>query len=161
MKFVDAFGIIHEMESSMKPKKGEKMKVKLDKGALMPTRAHETDAGLDLYAREAKRIEPRGSATFDTGVHIELPHGFFGKIESKSGLNVNYGIVSCGGVVDEGYSGSIVVKLYNLSNVAYNVLAGDKIAQLVINLYATPKLELVEEICGGDRGSGGFGSTGR
>lgn len=137
------------------------MKVKLDPNAHLPTRAHETDAGLDLYSREAERIEPRGSASFDTGVHIELPKGFYGKIESKSGLNVNHGIVSCGGVIDEGYNGSIVVKLYNMTDEPYNVLPGDKIAQLVIMLYATPTIELADEISGGDRGEKGFGSTGR
>lgn len=137
------------------------MKVKLDHGAKMPTRAHETDAGLDLYSRETKQIKAGESATFDTGVHIELPRGLYGKIESKSGLNVNYGIVSCGGVIDEGYNGSIKVKLYNLSDATYYVEPGDKIAQLVIMLYAAPALELADEIEGGERGSNGFGSTGK
>jgi len=138
------------------------MYVKLDEGAYMPTRAHDTDAGLDLYSRETKVITPgEDGKVFDTGVHIELPRGCFGKIESKSGLNVNHGIVSCGGVIDEGYSGSIAVKLYNLGVEPYTVVKGDKIAQLVITLYAKPELELVDEISGGERGEAGFGSTGR
>lgn len=137
------------------------MKVKLDEGAIMPTRAHETDAGLDLYSREDVTIFPGSSYTFDTGVHVELPKNFYGKIESKSGLNVNYGIVSCGGVIDEGYSGSIKVKLYNIGYCQHSFSKGDKIAQMVITLYATPTLELVNEIEGGERGSNGFGSTGR
>lgn len=90
------------------------MKVMLDPGATMPTRAHETDAGLDLYCINGGILWPFGHRTFDTGVHIELPPGTWGKIESKSGLNVRRNVVSCGGTIDEGYTGSIAVKLYNL-----------------------------------------------
>ena len=75
------------------------MRIVLDKGAVMPTRAHETDAGLDLYARERKFIRGRSSAVFDTGVHIELPAGTVGMIKSKSGLNVKHGLIS-EGVID-------------------------------------------------------------
>lgn len=141
------------------------MKIKLDPGAFIPTRAHATDAGLDLYAMEDRAIWPDckvgDGMVFDTGVHIEIPHGYFGKIESKSGLNVNQGIVSCGGVIDEGYTGSIKVKLYNLGMRGYAVRKGDKIAQLIIQPYATPELELVAELEETERGDGGFGSTGR
>ena len=139
------------------------MKIKLDPWAKMPTRAHSTDAGLDLYSRETKTLHPlfENAVTFDTGVHIELPHGYYGKIESKSGLNVNHSVVSCGGVIDEGYTGSITVKLYNLGKEPYTVKNGDKIAQLVIMPYATPELELVDTLEATDRGDAGFGSTGR
>lgn len=137
------------------------LKVKLDDGARMPTRAHETDAGLDLYAVEGKIIWPGFSRTFDTGVHIELPQGYYGKIESKSGLNVNHSIVSCGGVIDEGYTGSIKVKLYNFGTEDYRIDDGDKIAQLIIMPYAAPELELVDELVETPRGDQGFGSTGR
>lgn len=114
------------------------MKVKLDPGAYMPTRAHATDAGLGLYARETQIVPARESAIFDTGVHIEIPLGTAGFIKSKSGLNVHHGIIS-DGVVDVGYTGSIVVKLYNLSSYDYRVEAGDKIGQLVIlPTYAPP-----------------------
>lgn len=137
------------------------MKIMLDSGATMPTRAHDTDAGLDLYSRETKGMEPGQSAVFDTGVHMEFPHGYYGKIESKSGLNVKYGIVSCGGVIDEGYTGSICVKLYNLSQDTYIVSAGDKVAQLVIMPYLAPELEIVDELAETPRGAAGFGSSGR
>lgn len=137
------------------------MNIKLDDGAIMPTRAHKTDAGLDLYSIETKVIRCGNSCTFDTGVHVELPHMFYGKIESKSGLNVKHNIVSCGGVIDEGYTGSIVVKLYNLGSVDYTVNAGDKIAQLVIMPYLAPMLTLVDSLSDSDRGSNGFGSSGK
>ena len=137
------------------------VKVVLDEGAKMPTRAHGTDAGLDLYSREDKRIRARSSQKFDIGVHMAFEPRTYGKIESKSGLNVRHDIVSCGGVVDEGYTGSITVKLYNLSDYDYTVKKGDKIAQLVIMRYETPELELVDRLDETERGTGGFGSTGR
>ena len=137
------------------------MKIMLDEGAYLPTRAYPTDAGLDLRAKERVKIWPGMSAAIDTGVHIELPHGYYGKIESKSGLNVNNDIVSCGGVIDEPYRGSIVVKLYNFGSKAYVFEPGDKVAQLVIQSYIAPTLEIVDKLSETDRGSDGFGSTGR
>lgn len=152
------------------------MKLKIDPGAFVPTRAHDTDAGLDLYSMEDKTLYPSGwtavdaetnatcplpfCAVFDTGVHIAFEPGTYGKIESKSGLNVKHSVVSCGGVIDEGYTGSITVKLYNLGTEPYTVHKGDKIAQLVIMPYLTPKIELVEHLDDTPRGSNGFGSTG-
>lgn len=137
------------------------MKIKLDECAYMPERAHETDAGLDLRARESQMIWGGGSAVFDTGIHIALPRGYYAEVQSKSGLNVNHSIVSCGGTIDEGYTGSIAVKLYNLGRSSYHVRKGDKIAQLVIMPYITPELELVSFLDDTDRGENGFGSTGR
>ena len=136
------------------------MKVMLDPGAKMPTRAHSTDAGLDLYAMDTQIVPSKESAIFDTGVHMELPDGTVGFLKSKSGLNVNYGITS-EGVIDVGYTGSIKVKLYNHSGRDYTVKAGDKISQLVILPILTPYLELVDKLEDTERGDGGFGSTGR
>ena len=136
------------------------MKIKLDAGAKMPVRAHETDAGFDLFAMESDIVPARGSKTFDTGVHVELPVGTVGMVKSKSGLNVKHGLTS-EGVIDAGYTGSIRVKLYNHSDSAYAVYKGDKISQLVILPILTPDLELVDELEATDRGAGGFGSTGR
>lgn len=136
------------------------MKIVLDKGAVMPTRAHESDAGLDLYARERQPIRARGSVEFDTGVHIELPPGTVGMIKSKSSLYVKHGLIS-EGVIDVGYTGSIHVKLHNLSDNDYIVEKGDKISQLVIMPILTPELEVVDKLDETDRGNGGFGSTGR
>ncbi len=139
------------------------MRVKLLAGAKMPTRAHELDAGLDLYSRDAdvEIAGNGGSAIFDTGVCVELERGTFGKIESKSGLNVKYGVVSCGGVIDAGYTGSIAVKLYNFGSEAYTVKRGDKVAQMVILPCLTPELEEVADLTATERGAAGFGSTGR
>lgn len=136
------------------------MKITLESNAIMPTRAHSTDAGLDLYARETQIVPARESAKFDTGVHIELPVGTVGFLKSKSGLNVKHGLTG-EGVIDVGYTGSIVVKLYNNSGFDYTVNAGDKISQLVILPILTPDLELVDELESTERGDKGFGSTGR
>ena len=100
------------------------------------------------------------SATFDTGVHMEIPRGYFGKIESRSGLNVRNDVVSCGGVIDADYRGSIVVKLYNLGSRPYTVHKGDRIAQLIIQPCALSKLEIVQELDETERNLDGFGSTG-
>jgi dUTP pyrophosphatase len=136
------------------------MKIMLDENAFMPTRAHETDAGLDLYAMEDIIVLAKESAVFDTGVHIELPPQSVGFIKSKSGLNVKHGIVS-EGVIDVGYTGSIKVKLYNHSGYDYKVNRGDKISQLVILPIYTPNLEVVYELDKTERGNNGFGSTGK
>lgn len=135
------------------------MKIVLDKGAILPTRAHEDDAGLDLYARDHQVVCAKESAKFDTGVHIQLPKGTVGFIKSKSGLNVKYGL-TCEGVIDVGYTGSIVVKMYNNSGFDYVVNAGDKIAQLVVLPILLPKPELVDSLEETERGDNGFGSTG-
>lgn len=136
------------------------MKIIIDEGAFLPTRAHETDAGLDLYAMEGQIVPAKDSAIFNTGVHIELPPNTVGFVKSKSGLNVKHGITS-EGVIDEGYTGSIVVKLYNHSGYDYKVNAGDKISQLVILPIVKPTLEVVESLEETDRGNNGFGSSGR
>ena len=137
-----------------------KMKIKLDEKAKMPTRAHATDAGLDIYARVAQIVPAKESAKFDTGVHIEIPAGYVGMLKSKSGLNVKHGLVS-EGVIDSGYTGSIVVKLYNHSGFDYKINAGDKISQLVILPVLLPDLELVDDLEETERGANGFGSTGK
>ncbi len=136
------------------------IKVVLDNGAYCPTRAHKTDAGLDIRAKEGQIVPAKGSVVFDTGVHIELPEGTVGFLKSKSGLNVNHGITS-EGVIDVGYTGSIRVKLYNNSDVDYEVKSGDKISQLVILPILTPELKVVDKLNETERGNGGFGSTGR
>lgn len=136
------------------------MRIKLDKGAIAPTRAHETDAGLDLYAREDVVIPNLSSANFYTGVHVELPKGCAGLLVSKSGLNVKHGITSTG-LIDEGYCGEIVVKLFNHSNLEYTVKRGDKISQLVVLPVRYEGVEIVEDISGGARGENGFGSSGK
>lgn len=137
------------------------LKIMLDDGAIMPTRAHAHDAGLDLYAQEGRIIEAKESAIFDTGVHVLIPEGYVGLLMSKSGLNVKYGLTS-EGVIDASYTGSIVVKLYNNSGFDYHDRKGDKISQLLIVPIDTPSLIQVNDFAEKtERGSNGFGSSGR
>lgn len=135
------------------------MKVKLDAWAYRPTRGHATDAGLDLRAEMDSLIFPRSYAIFHTGVHVQLPTGYCGLLVSKSGLNVNHHIVSTG-LIDEGYTGEIVVKLYNHGDAPYEVHRGDKISQLVILPCFHEEIEFVDELETTERGDNGFGSTG-
>lgn len=137
-----------------------KIKVKLDNGAIMPTKAHEYDAGFDLYTPCHYLLEGNSELIIDTGVHIEIPQGYVGFIKSKSGLNVNCSIRG-EGVIDSGYTGSIVVKLYNDSNHPHLFDKGNKIIQLVI--LPIPQVELVEvdSLEETERGDNGFGSSGK
>ena len=136
------------------------MKVMLDDGAYMPERAHEDDAGYDIKSPQDGYIPAHESRVVDSGVHVQIPKGHVGFLKSKSGLNVKFGITS-EGVIDSGYTGSIVVKLYNHSDFPYGFKAGDKITQLVILPILTPELEEVDSFPDTERGSNGFGSSGR
>ena len=136
------------------------MKIKLDKGAYMPTRAHDIDAGLDLCSPKRQIVWSRSREVIDTGVHVEIPKGYAGFLRSKSGLMCNYGILS-DGTVDAGYSGSIRVCVINTSDEPYTIERGDKISQLVIVPCRLDPVELADEIEAGDRGDNGFGSTGK
>ena len=136
------------------------MKIKLDRGAYMPTRAHETDAGLDIRSKEMQYVPAKESATFHTGVHVQIPKGCAGILVSKSGLNIHNDITSTG-LIDEGYTGEIIVKLFNHGGFDYRVDEGDKISQLVIVPVLYEKLDVVEELEDSDRGDSGFGSSGR
>ena len=136
------------------------MKVMLDEGAFAPERAHGVDAGLDLRSPVDITVPARGSAIIDTGVHVEIPFSCAGFLKSKSGLNTKHGITS-EGVIDTGYTGSIVVKLYNNSECDYVVHRGDKISQLIIMCIGLPEVEIVDRLEESERGDNGFGSTGR
>lgn len=136
------------------------MKIMLSQFAYKPERAHDTDAGIDLKSSCDMEILPHKSAIINTGVRVELPHGYAGLLVSKSGLNCKHGITSTG-LIDEGYTGEIIVKLYNHSDEPYRVHEGDKITQLVLIPVSYEPLEVVDSIDGGERGDGGFGSTGR
>lgn len=138
----------------------------LDEGAFEPLHGHDTDAGFDLrlpnkiYEELGVVIWPGESVIVDTGVHFEIPEGYTGFIKSKSGLNVKHGIQS-EGVIDAGYTGSVVAKLYNLGNERVFFSPGDKITQIVF--LPIPKVELneVESFAETERGNNGFGSTGK
>lgn len=136
------------------------MDIMLEPGAKLPTRAHETDAGLDLYALHDGVVRAHQSATFHTGVHVVLPKGTMGDIRPKSGLMFGRDLLTFG-TVDEGYSGEIMIHLFNLGDNDQNIHKGDKIAQMVVVNVRYESVYQVDNITGGERGDNGFGSTGR
>lgn len=136
------------------------MKIMLEPGAFAPTRAHPDDAGLDLYAMDFGLVSARSARRFDTGVHVEIPPGYVGMLKSRSGLNQKNRIQS-EGVIDAGYTGPIVVMLYNHSDRPYCVERGQKITQLVIVPCDTSEIELVDKLDETERGANGFGSSDR
>lgn len=142
-----------------------KIKVKLDEGAFAPESAHKADAGYDLRTPIDITVYGGDYAIVDTGVHVAIPEGYVGFLKSKSGLNVKHNLTG-EGVIDSGYTGSIVVKLYNSASHFWgrkdvNFKRGDKIIQLVLLPIIKPDIEIVDSLEATERGDGGFGSTGR
>jgi dUTP pyrophosphatase len=137
---------------------------KLKDEAVLPTRAHEGDAGLDLYACEAAHIGPRERWSVGTGVAVEIPQGHAGLVLPRSGLAKRHGIalVNSPGLIDSGYRGEIRVLLLNTDPAeTFRVEPGDRIAQLVISPIALPEPVETEALADSARGDGGFGSSGR
>jgi dUTP diphosphatase len=133
-------------------------------GARIPSRAHDADAGLDLYAAGAETLEPGERATVPTGVAVEIPPGHAGLVLPRSGLAARHGIalVNAPGLIDAGYRGEIKVLLLNTDrDEAFQIAPGDRIAQLVVSPVAEAEPIEVTELQGSARGAGGFGSSGR
>jgi dUTP pyrophosphatase len=137
---------------------------KLVDGATVPTRAHEGDAGLDLYACEAAHLGPGERWSVGTGVAVEIPVGHAGLVLPRSGLARDSGIalVNSPGLIDAGYRGEVRVLLLNTDPAeTFRVEPGDRIAQLVIAPVAIADPVEVESLSESARGDGGFGSSGR
>jgi dUTP pyrophosphatase len=137
---------------------------RLDPAATLPTRAHEGDAGLDLYAGEAAAIEPGGRASVGTGLALEVPPGHAALVLPRSGLAAKHGIalVNAPGLIDAGYRGEVRVLLHNTDAAErFEVSAGDRIAQLLLVPFVAAEPVEVEELAVSERGEGGFGSSGR
>ena len=137
---------------------------KLKAEAKMPTRAHEGDAGLDLYACEAAHLGPGERWSVGTGVAVEIPAGHAGLVLPRSGLARDHGIalVNAPGLIDAGYRGELRVLLLNTDPAqVFRLEPGDRIAQLVIAPIAPAEPVEVEALEESARGDGGFGSSGR
>lgn len=136
----------------------------LTDGAILPSRAHEGDAGLDLYASEPAHIGPGERWQVATGVAVEIPEGHAGLVLPRSGLARRHGIslVNAPGLIDAGYRGELKVLLLNNDPAeVFRIAPGDRIAQLVVTPVAIAEPNLVEELSDSERGEGGFGSSGR
>lgn len=136
------------------------MKIMLDDFAYEPIRVHSNDAGLDLRAAHGAYIRAGMAATIHTGVHVELPDGTAGVLLPKSGLMTKHDILTFG-VIDAGYRGEIQVHMFNLGKEDYGVMPGDKVSQMLVIPVLCEPVEIVDKLSDGERGSAGFGSTGR
>jgi dUTP diphosphatase len=137
---------------------------RLSEAALLPTRAHEGDAGLDLYAAEPAHIGPGERWSVSTGLAVEIPDGHAGLVLPRSGLARKHGIslVNSPGLIDSGYRGELTVLMLNTDPAeVYRVVPGDRIAQLVVVAVAAAEPIEAEELTESARGDGGFGSSGR
>jgi|SRR5687768_17565696 len=133
----------------------------LAQGAVVPTRSNPTDAGLDLYAATDKIIRPSQRELISTKIAISIPDGHVGLIKPRSGLAMKHGIDVMAGVIDSSYRGEVMVLLVNLGYATFFISPGDRIAQLLIQKVEFMPIMLVDELDDTDRGSGGFGSSGR
>jgi dUTP pyrophosphatase len=137
---------------------------KLKPEATPPSRAHEGDAGLDLYACEAAHVGPGERWSIGTGIAVEIPEGRAGLVLPRSGLAREYGIslVNAPGLIDSGYRGEISVLLLNNDPAeTFRVEPGDRIAQLVLVAVDAPTVREADALGESARGTGGFGSSGR
>jgi dUTP pyrophosphatase len=138
--------------------------VKLKDEATLPTRAHDGDAGLDLYACEAAHIGPGERWSIGTGIAVEVPDGHAGLVLPRSGLAREHGIslVNAPGLIDAGYRGEVSVLLLNTDPAeTFRVAPGDRIAQLMITPIAIAEPVESAALAESARGEGGFGSSGR
>jgi dUTP pyrophosphatase len=129
--------------------------------AQIPVRANLTDAGADLFAVEDTIIPPQSRALINTGISLEIPEGFYGRIAPRSGLALKNGIDVLAGVVDSGYRGNIGVILYNTDKDSnFEIKQGDRIAQLIIEQHWNFNFKEVNTLSGTNRSINGFGSSG-
>jgi len=129
--------------------------------AKLPTKNNESDTGYDVYSVEDKVIPARGSTVVGVGLKFaHIPEGYWIKVESRSGLGFKHSVHAHPGIIDNAYRGDAGIKLYNSSDVDYEVKAGDRIAQFVIymNFPMTVDWGVAEQT---ERGSKGFGSSGK
>jgi dUTP pyrophosphatase len=137
---------------------------RLSADARIPTRAHDDDAGLDLYAAEAAELEPGGRASVGTGVAVAIPAGHAGLVLPRSGLAARHGIalVNAPGLIDPGYRGELRVLLLNTDRAEpFRIEAGDRVAQLLLTPFVRAVPTEVDALGETTRGLAGFGSSGR
>lgn len=139
--------------------------VRLNKNATIPTQGSEKAAGFDLYAciENETCIKPHETVKIPTGLSIQPPEGYFGAIFARSGLSIKNGLRpgNCVGCCDEDYRGEYIVALHNDTDYEKFISPNDRIAQLVFLPYLPVKFVEVEKLDETNRGSGGFGSTGK
>lgn len=136
---------------------------KLNENARIPFYAREGDAGMDLYSCEDYVLKSGERKLFPTGLAFEIPRGFEMQLRPRSGLALKKGIsiVNSPGTVDSGYRGDVGLILINHGQEDFEIKIGDRIAQAVLNKIETAEFVEVSELDESDRGSGGFGHSGK
>lgn len=134
---------------------------KLSKEAVMPTKAHPTDAGFDLYSSVTVTIPSGERMLIPTEVAMEIPKGYFGAVVGRSGNTIKRGLLVMTGIIDAGYRGPIGIMAYNLSNEDITIRQGEKASQIVIIPILGCKMIESDELSQSDRGENGYGSTGK
>lgn len=137
---------------------------RLDTAAVLPTRAHEGDAGLDLYACEEATVAPGARVSVGTGIALEVPSGHAALVLPRSGLAARHGIalVNAPGLIDSGYRGEVRILLLNTdATEPFAIAPGDRIAQLLLVPFIDAEPVEVAELAASQRAEGGFGSSGR
>lgn len=134
---------------------------KFNSQAVIPSRAHNTDAGYDLHSIGFHTIFPGERKLIKTGIGLAIPDGYYGRIAPRSGLAYKHGIDVLAGVIDSGYRNEIGVILINFGHEAFDVKNEDRIAQIIIEQCFDAEFGEVEEFLDqSERGTDGFGSTG-
>lgn len=134
---------------------------KLVENAVIPTKAHPTDAGFDLVATSVSEDLKLNIITYGTGIAIEIPEGYVGYIFPRSSVYKHQMcLANCVGVIDSGFRNEILLKFRIVQPNISRYSVGDKVAQLIIQPYPEIQFEEVDELSDSDRGLGGFGSTG-
>jgi deoxyuridine 5'-triphosphate nucleotidohydrolase len=128
--------------------------------AVIPTRATPESAGLDLYSSHSTTILSRSRQAIQTGIRVQIPKGYCGRIAPRSGLAFVHGLQILGGTIDSDYRGSLVVVVYNGGGHDLEIKPKQKIAQLIIQKIALPKIKEVRQLNDSQRGINGFGSSG-
>jgi len=138
------------------------IKITLAPDAKAPTYATDGSACFDFYSRSYAKVAHQQSHFFNTGVSVEVPEGHVMLIFSRSGHGFNHTtrLVNCVGVIDSDYRGAVAVKLINDGGPPLEIRPGDRIAQGMIVPFPRVAFEVVSQLEGTERGSGGFGSTG-
>lgn len=139
-------------------------KIKFSKthpNAILPQRATPFSAGLDLAVIQSVRIDPHQRVACRTGLSVEIPPGFYGRIAPRSGLATKFGIDVLAGVVDSDYRGEVMCLLINHGETVVVFEAGDRIAQLIVERISSTSSEWTEALSDTERAEGGFGSSGR
>ena len=135
--------------------------VRLREGAFLPLKKYKDDAGFDLFSTERTLIKPGAWYQFKLGIAVEIPKGYVGLVQGRSGLAVTHGVDTIGNVIDSGYTGEISATIVNNSEQDLSIVEGNRIAQLILLPIYQKEVREVAALAPSDRNSNGYGSSGK